>query len=167
MVNQTLARALFGREDVVGERVPGSTRWNSNGAEIAGVLADLSFEHPSEPAKPFVFTMSGSLVSVMESDLTAALVVLLAAFGFYGTQRYLVAAGRRECAIRAALGAGPDARSRPRCCARTTAADVAAYLITSRSQGSLSMTASAVTPMTMRSTRLRDTAPTINRSSPS
>lgn len=40
---------------------------------------------------------------------TAALVVVLAAFGFYGTQRYLVAAGRREYAIRASLGAGPRA----------------------------------------------------------
>jgi ABC-type antimicrobial peptide transport system permease subunit len=39
------------------------------------------------------------------------LVVLLAAAGFYGTQRYLVAAGRREYAIRASLGAGPRALS--------------------------------------------------------
>lgn len=38
---------------------------------------------------------------------TATLVVVLAAFGFYGTQRYLVTAGRREYAIRASLGAGP------------------------------------------------------------
>jgi predicted permease len=43
---------------------------------------------------------------------TASLVVLLAAFGFYGTQRYLVTAGRREYAIRASLGAGPAALSR-------------------------------------------------------
>jgi putative ABC transport system permease protein len=43
---------------------------------------------------------------------TAALVVLLAAFGFYGTQRYLVTAGRREYAIRASLGAGPRALGR-------------------------------------------------------
>ena len=43
---------------------------------------------------------------------TAALVVMIAAFGFYGTQRYLVAAGRREYAIRAALGAGPRALGR-------------------------------------------------------
>jgi ABC-type antimicrobial peptide transport system permease subunit len=42
----------------------------------------------------------------------AALVVLLAAFGFYGIQRYLVAAGRREYAIRASLGAGPRALGR-------------------------------------------------------
>jgi len=44
--------------------------------------------------------------------VTAGLVVLLAAFGFYGTQRYLVAAGRREYAIRASLGAGPGALGR-------------------------------------------------------
>ena len=44
--------------------------------------------------------------------LTMSLVVLLAAFGFYGTQRYLVAAGRREYAIRASLGAGPGALGR-------------------------------------------------------
>jgi len=43
---------------------------------------------------------------------TALLVVLLAAFGFYGTQRYLVVAGRREYAIRASLGAGPRALGR-------------------------------------------------------
>jgi len=42
----------------------------------------------------------------------AVLVVLLAGAGFYGTQRYLVAAGRREYAIRASLGAGPRALGR-------------------------------------------------------
>jgi len=43
---------------------------------------------------------------------TAGLVVLLAAFGFYGTERYIVSAGRREYAIRASLGAGPKALRR-------------------------------------------------------
>jgi predicted permease len=43
---------------------------------------------------------------------TALLVVLIAAFGFYGTQRYLVTAGRREYAIRASIGAGPRALGR-------------------------------------------------------
>jgi hypothetical protein len=38
---------------------------------------------------------------------SAALVVFLAAIGFYGMQRYLVTAGQREYAIRAAIGAGP------------------------------------------------------------
>lgn len=42
----------------------------------------------------------------------AVLVVLTAAFGFYGLQRYLVAAGRREYAIRASLGAGPRSLGR-------------------------------------------------------
>ena len=42
----------------------------------------------------------------------AALVVLLAGLGFYGTQRSLVAAGRREYAIRGSLGAGPSALGR-------------------------------------------------------
>jgi len=40
------------------------------------------------------------------------LVVLLAAFGLFGTQRYLVSSGRREYAIRAAVGAGPKALGR-------------------------------------------------------
>ncbi len=43
---------------------------------------------------------------------TAVLVVFLSGFGFYGTQRYLVSAGRREYAIRASLGAGPRALGR-------------------------------------------------------
>lgn len=42
----------------------------------------------------------------------ATLVVLLATFGFYGTQRYIVSAGRREYAIRASIGAGPAAIGR-------------------------------------------------------
>src|SRR5690606_17678261 len=42
----------------------------------------------------------------------ATTVVLLAAFGFYGTQRYVVMAGRREYAIRAAIGAAPAALGR-------------------------------------------------------
>lgn len=43
---------------------------------------------------------------------TAALVILVAAFGFYGMQRYLVMSGRREYAVRASLGAGPRALGR-------------------------------------------------------
>lgn len=42
----------------------------------------------------------------------AFLVVLLAALGFYGTQQFLVSAGRREYAIRGSLGAGPKALGR-------------------------------------------------------
>jgi putative ABC transport system permease protein len=164
LVNQTLAQALWGREDVVGERLPGDVRWNSEGADVLGVLEDISFNHPSAPALPYVFTVLTSPVvrklTVIEADLTAAelqealnrlttagtlaveisnvrplsrlrseligpdrarglltiasacLVILLAAFGFYGTQRYLVTAGRREYAIRASIGAGPKALGR-------------------------------------------------------
>jgi ABC-type antimicrobial peptide transport system permease subunit len=39
--------------------------------------------------------------------MTTIIVIFLAAIGFYGTQRYLVAAGQHEYAIRAAVGAGP------------------------------------------------------------
>jgi len=49
------------------------------------------------------------------TGLTAAsalLVVLLAGFGYYGTQHFLVAAGRREYAILGAIGAGPRALGR-------------------------------------------------------
>jgi hypothetical protein len=42
----------------------------------------------------------------------ALLVVVFAAFGFFEMQRYLVTAGRREYAIRSALGAGPRALGR-------------------------------------------------------
>jgi ABC-type antimicrobial peptide transport system permease subunit len=44
--------------------------------------------------------------------VSALLVMILAAFGFYGTQRYLVTAGQREYAIRSAIGAGPQALGR-------------------------------------------------------
>lgn len=165
LVNQALARALFGHDDIIGERLPGSSRWHSDGAEIVGVLEDLSFEHPAAPVRPFVFMPYGWLpafgvTAVVEAQLSAAglhqaiervisdgvidaeihaieplralrsefiapdrargaltmatatLVLLLAGFGFYGTQRYLVAAGRREYAIRASIGAGPGALGR-------------------------------------------------------
>jgi ABC-type lipoprotein release transport system permease subunit len=160
LVNETLARTVWGRENVIGERLPGNPRWGNEGAEIVGVLEDVSFGHPAEPAKPYVFTTSDYFgTAVVETELSGAdlqqalseidstefnvqvfglsplesmrnelfapdrargfltiaaatLVVLLAAFGFYGTQRYLVAAGRREYAIRNALGAGPDALGR-------------------------------------------------------
>jgi ABC-type antimicrobial peptide transport system permease subunit len=140
--------------------MPGNARWDRNGAEIVGVLEDLSFEHPAAAVKPHVFTRMGSLVAVVDSALTAAglrqaldrivadgvidarvssveplaklrnevtapdrargfltlttaaVVVFLAGFGFYGTQRFLVAARRREYATRASLGAGPRALGR-------------------------------------------------------
>jgi ABC-type antimicrobial peptide transport system permease subunit len=165
LVNQTLARMWWGREDVVGEPLPFAAMYTSQGSRVVGVLEDLSFEHPSAAVSPMVFTTSTYLsrsygAAVIETTLTAAalqqalnglaasgeielevsevrplallrgnllapdrargfliiatavLVVLVTAFGFYGTQRYLVAAGRREYAIRASLGAGPRALGR-------------------------------------------------------
>jgi hypothetical protein len=160
LVNRKLANTIWGREDVVGRRLPGNARWGSEGAEVVGVLDDVSFGHPAASVKPYVFTRNaGNTSAVVEANLTAAelqqaldridssafsirvfnfrplaalrdslvaadrarglltiataiLVVVLAAFGFYGTQRYLVAAGRREYAIRASLGAGPRALGR-------------------------------------------------------
>lgn len=46
------------------------------------------------------------------SALAAIVVVVLALVGFFGTQRFLVDAGRREYAILAAIGAGPRALRR-------------------------------------------------------
>jgi putative ABC transport system permease protein len=54
----------------------------------------------------------GDMVRAALTLAGAGLVVVLAISGFYGTQRYLVAAGRREYAIRASLGAGPRALGR-------------------------------------------------------
>jgi ABC-type antimicrobial peptide transport system permease subunit len=167
LVNESLARELFGRTDVVGEQFiqgfgpPGAGPPPSQ--EIIGVLEDMSFGHPAADVQPMLFSTSSNFLgftAVIETRLTpaalqqeleriaeggeveisivtvrplaqlrgdllaadrargfltvgtAALVVLLAAFGFYGTQRYLVTAGRREYAIRASLGAGPKSLGR-------------------------------------------------------
>jgi predicted permease len=163
LVNQSLARLFFGRDDVVGEtlEIPSDAGPRT---EIVGVLEDLSFIHPAAEVEPILFMKQPpspfGIRGVIESSLpvaelqrqlqeridsgelelgppnlrpldelrqnliapdkarslltigTASLVVLLAAFGFYGTQRYLVTAGRREYAIRASLGAGPKALGR-------------------------------------------------------
>jgi ABC-type antimicrobial peptide transport system permease subunit len=159
LVNQTMARALWGREDVIGQQLPASSNLRGE-PEVIGVLEDLSFGHPSANVHAYVFTAGinpsyGTMV--IQSDLTIAelqqqldrlttegaidiyvtgiqtldavrngliaadrgrgfltitattLVVILAVFGFHGTQRFLVTAGRREYAIHAALGAGPRA----------------------------------------------------------
>jgi ABC-type antimicrobial peptide transport system permease subunit len=159
LVNQSLARRFFGRENVVGESLDYRTAAGAR-MEIIGVLEDLSFTHPAADVAPILFaqlpptpfgqtavvesSMSAAelqqrLQSLIESgelelgqpsvrpltDIrdnqiapdkarslltigTSSLVVLLAAFGFYGTLRFLVTAGRREYAIRASLGAGPS-----------------------------------------------------------
>ena len=163
LVNQTLAQRIWGRDNVVGERLTFSTSGGAS-TEIVGVLADFSYGHPMGDVTPTYFpTGDGGFLStqiLIESTLTpaelqqalqgligageleeffggivpletlramtfgadrvrglltittAVIVVILACFGFFGTQRYLVAAGRREYAIRASLGAGPRALGR-------------------------------------------------------
>lgn len=166
LVNQTFARAVWGREDVVGEHLPAGSLAR-NAMEIVAVLEDASFDHPAATVPPIVWKLLGDSQSgatsaetiiraslsaadlqrnldrlaesgILEPEIspvellqsrydaltapdrarglmtmaTAAFVVLLAALGFYGTQRYLVAAGRREYALRAAVGADPRALGR-------------------------------------------------------
>jgi predicted permease len=166
LVNRAFAQALWGRDDVVGERADTSNLGLGEGEprEIIGVLDDVSFGHPLARVRPIVFQVRGELTSSYQATVVssrtpgeleqeirrivaggdvefevsntiplaarrdeliapdrvrslltmgaAGLVVLLAALGFYGTERYLVMAGRRECAIRAVLGAGPRAIGR-------------------------------------------------------
>lgn len=165
LVNQTLARALWGRDDVVGEHIPAGSRLGYDGIEVVGVLEDASFGHPAKAVPPMAWKTIGepratAAETIIEAQLTAAelqraldriaeagrieppispveplkarynaltapdrarglitvasatLVVLLTVFGFYSTQRHLVAAGRREYAIRLAIGAGPRAVGR-------------------------------------------------------
>jgi hypothetical protein len=158
LVNQAFARAYWGQDDVVGEYLPSRPGQFWGGAQVVGVLEDLSFGHPAADVEPFIFTSIHSglgQTAVIESTLTAAqlqqeldalaasgaldvhasnvrslramrneliapdrarglltlvtasLIVALAGMGYYGTQRYLVAAGRREYAIRSSLGAAP------------------------------------------------------------
>jgi ABC-type antimicrobial peptide transport system permease subunit len=159
VVNQALARRVFGRENVVGESLPISVAGGQR-VDIVGVVEDVPFEHPADDVEPMLFATAINIwsprtLALIESRLPSAelqrelqglsesgaieltinevqplksvrrdrlaadsargyltiggalLVVLLAVVGFYGTQRYLVRAGRREYAIRASLGAGP------------------------------------------------------------
>jgi hypothetical protein len=168
LVNEAMARAVWGRTDVVGESLNIGSGSGPGGqvGEIVGVLEDLSYEHPAADVMPIAFLTDGTSMTAFQSlalvesrlsagelrealtglnesgelegsildvvpleDLrgglltndrarsfltigAALLVVLLAALGFYGTQRYLVSAGRREYAIRASLGAGPRSLGR-------------------------------------------------------
>ncbi len=89
-------------------------------AEVRGLIQGLIDQGLIEFEIGEVLRLSDSWHQLLAADraraqlsIIAALVaVFLAAFGFYGTQRYLVAAGRREFAIQAALGAGPKALNR-------------------------------------------------------
>lgn len=164
LVNRSLARRVFGRDNVVGEILDTGDATTA-GTEIIGVLEDLSFVHPAAAVEPTLFTnlppprfvvrgvidsplptaaLQRQLQTLADSgelelgepqvirslrelrdvqlapDQTrglltiaaAGLVLLLTGFGFYGTQHYLVSAGRREYAIRSSLGAGPGSLGR-------------------------------------------------------
>jgi putative ABC transport system permease protein len=158
LVNETFARTMWKRTDVVGEMI------GASGIKVSGVLKDASYVHPADKIRPMMYRTSAltgprefilvrSTMSQSElrqrvqekidrgelefeidevktlddiwgetlaadrarSLLTAGaavIVVLLAALGFYSTQSYLVNAGRREYAIRSAVGAGPKALGR-------------------------------------------------------
>src|SRR5690606_1217784 len=60
LVNRRLARELFGREDVVGEHLSQGFALPGAGLppprEIIGVLADMSFQHPSADVEPMLFS---------------------------------------------------------------------------------------------------------------
>jgi hypothetical protein len=164
VVNRTLAHEFWGRDDVVGESVSGNYRWGVAGAEVIGVVENLSFEHPKAAVPPYIFSTLGSpavpIAAVVETQLSASdllqevkrvttnsavdfdvtdvhslgslrkellgedrarglltiaaatVALVMVAVGFYGTQQFLVAAGRREYAIRASLGAGPKSLGR-------------------------------------------------------
>jgi ABC-type antimicrobial peptide transport system permease subunit len=84
-------------------------------AELQSVLQTLIDSGELDLGRPGVTPLRTLRRNLIAADTarslltigTASLVVLLATIGFYGTQTYLVTAGRREYAIRAALGAGP------------------------------------------------------------
>lgn len=166
IINETLARRIWGRTDVAGEVVPLSlpSQASPERHEVIGVIGDVMFGHPSEEVPPLAFRLlaggapfelilaestlaSAELKRLIDQETetgeldlsirnvehvedawlrrlapdrarmavaaaTALFVVVLAAFGYYGTQRFLVGAGRREYAILGALGAGPRALGR-------------------------------------------------------
>jgi putative ABC transport system permease protein len=159
LINETLARRLWGRVDVAGELLPLASPSAAGSGEVAGVVRDIVYGHPSEGVDPTVYLplsaltpserilvrtsrssaeLRGLLEERIDEDnlawnvgligsvddwwnetmapdraragltVASALFVLgLAGFGSYGTQRYLVRAGRREYAILGAVGAGP------------------------------------------------------------
>lgn len=83
---------------------------------LQGAIDDGDLEVEIANVEPLTSIADGLIAAdrarTVVAVATALLVVVLAAFGFYGTQRFLVAAGRREYAIRSALGAGPRAIGR-------------------------------------------------------
>jgi len=155
VVDETFARRIWGRLDVIGEVFS----LFGDQVQVVGIARNAMYRHPSETPKAMVYSPyirisfedrilirsmasseqlrrqiqskvdQGALdidirsirrVNDVWSDVLApdraralltaslaVLVVVLSAFGFYGTQRYLVAAGKREYAIRRAIGADP------------------------------------------------------------
>lgn len=84
--------------------------------ELQGLLDTGAFEVDSVSLTPLALLRSRWIAPDRARGfltlVTSSLVVLLALIGFYGTQHYLVAAGREEYAIRGSLGAGPRALGR-------------------------------------------------------
>jgi len=112
MVFAKLPPSPFGLAGVIESSLPA--------AELQQQLQGLIDAGEIELGRPFIRPLIDLRANILAPDTarswltigTASLVVLLAGFGFYGTQRYLVMAGRREYAIRASLGAGPKALGR-------------------------------------------------------
>src|SRR5690606_2499661 len=55
LVNRSLARRYFGRDNVVGESLDASSITASPRTEIVGVLEDVSFVHPAADVGPMLF----------------------------------------------------------------------------------------------------------------
>jgi hypothetical protein len=95
------------RSELPTEEVRALVQGLVDSGDIDGVIREVEFL-PRRVANLLAADRARSLMTLG----SAALVLLLAGFGFYGTQRFLVAAGRREYAIRASLGAGPASLGR-------------------------------------------------------
>ena len=77
----------------------------------AGVLG-IELESVEPLAQIWQRTFTADYARTTITVAAAVIVILIAAFGIYSTQSYLVARGNREYAIRSALGAGPRALGR-------------------------------------------------------
>jgi hypothetical protein len=64
LLNQSLARAWWGRDDIVGEPLPFSVPYTSKDAKVIGVLEDLSFGHPSAAIMPRALAPLPALILV-------------------------------------------------------------------------------------------------------
>jgi predicted permease len=84
--------------------------------QLRDLAASGAIEIPPANVRPLSLLrrnlLLGDIIRAVLTIVGAGLVVVLAASGFYGMQRHLVSAGRREYAIHASLGAGPRALGR-------------------------------------------------------